>query len=100
LLTWWRAGRDCRHAPFSPLRSLPQRIGALSGAVGEALAVLVPFLADGVRRGLRGGLRDFLAALQRLLAGLLGLLLDAIGHRTELLVLNARARHEQAREEA
>jgi hypothetical protein len=64
------------------------------------LAVLLALLAGSVHRGLRCGLRDFLAAPQRLLAGLLGLLLDAAGRWTELLVLDARARHEQAREEA
>jgi hypothetical protein len=64
--------------------------GALLGAVGQPLAVPLALGAGRVGNRLRGATAATpLAALQRLLAGLLGLLLDAVGLRTELLVLDA-----------
>jgi len=46
-------------------------------------------LAARILGGLCGLLRDVLAALHGLLAGLLELVLDLVGHRPDLLVLDA-----------
>src|SRR5215216_4042529 len=82
--------------PPEPLRELlAQRGCVVAGAVGELLAVLAPLFAHGLRRRLG----DVLAALEGLLAGLLGLVLDPIGDRAELLVLDVRARNGKAHEE-
>src|SRR3954468_20816802 len=86
--------------PLPPFRSLPDGAGVVLGAVGQLLTVLLALLAHGVGGRLRGRLGHLLAALERLLAGLLGLLLDPVGHRAELLVLDAGARDEHAEEEA
>src|SRR3954447_7981814 len=68
----------------------------LLGAGAQVLRVLLTALLG----GLGGVLRDLLAALERLLARLLGPVLDVVGHGAELLVLDAGGRAQHAGEEA
>src|SRR4051812_9654184 len=93
--------------PIDLLRSGPGRrgvalldvLGVLLGGVAHLLGVLLAAVLDRLLRALGGVLRDLLAVLERLLAGLLRLLLDVVRHGADLLVLDARARDEQARDE-
>src|SRR5215218_2014036 len=74
-------------------------LGALLGAVGQLLAVVLGLVLGGV--GGRAGhlLGDLLAPVHRLLAGLLDLLLDLVGHRPQPLVLDPGRRHSQPGQE-
>jgi hypothetical protein len=62
--------------------------------------VLLAAVLGGPDRAPRRLLGDLLAALQRLLAGLLHLILDLVGHGAEPLVLDPGGRHRQPGQEA
>src|SRR4051812_42608707 len=76
------------------------RLGLLLQVVLGVLRVLLARLLDGLAGGLGGFLRRLLAVLDRDLGGLLGLLLERVGHRADLLVFDARGRDEHAGQEA
>src|SRR5947209_2894651 len=70
----------------------------LRGLLGRFLD-LVGRVPDALARGLRGLLRDLPAVLERLLRGVLGLLLYLVRDWAEPLILHARGGHEHPREE-
>src|SRR5690348_1647946 len=106
------SGTPGGHMPSSAgLRLLARRLGGLSGVLlgrlCQVLAVRLPLLANGLRHVLSGLLAvlqraptDLAAAVEGLLPDLPGGVLDAIGHRTDTLVLQAAAGDEHARQEA
>src|SRR4051812_33669501 len=69
------------------------------GGLLDLLAVLLHAVLERLLRALGGLLGDLLAVLERLLAGLLGRLDHLVGELAELLVLDARGRDQQARDE-
>src|SRR5215213_934508 len=91
------AGAALVNAARSARRGL---LHVLLGVGGELLAVLLALLLHGLLGALGRLLGDLLAALEGLLAGLLRLLLDVVGDRAELLVLDARGRQQHPDEEA
>src|SRR5918994_329220 len=79
------------------------RAGLLARVVGallRAFAKLFSLLAPRLLRGIGSLARHLLAALHRLLARLLGLLLDVVGDRADLLVLDLGRGHEESGHEA
>src|SRR4051795_13521482 len=90
--SWRRAARRGGAEPAPPPRAsagadlVRHGAGVLGGGVPQLLGVLGCALPGRVGRGLRGVARDLLAVLERLLAELHGVRLDAVGDRAEPLI--------------